>query len=408
MATVHIFDNFADSNWGDVASGSAFEAGPTFVLTSGGNLTGLRWYRVSGSTTAPDLLRVWDTVTQLVVATAPSIPDSAGAGWKTVTLPTNVPLVAGRVYVVTTGYTGAQTATRYTVGTVPVPGYPLSFGSTLRRWISGTTGYPTTGDNIFMHGADIVTDPGVIITNPPSTSGDITNELADWLISTGDNTHQSDGLPWLTKQQTNAIAGVVGSTAGQLDATKAVSDTIHDLLTSANHNLGTLWDLAGHLADLEIAAWQAFFHSGESRLTGPNSAGGSAFYTADGQLVSQLIAEIWQRVRVLRGDVGFGTDGWTMTATEDFDTAVAFAESADAYTLHITSYQPTQPANTSPAGLWLPRIGWWSILTGSFGADRRFVNFEQQLLEDQGRRMSGCAIQLKPGTLATVQAWELA
>jgi hypothetical protein len=121
-----------------------------------------------------------------------------------------------------------------------------------------------------------------------------------------------------------------------------------------------------------------------------------------------LIAEIWQRTLVLRNTSAFGLPPWSMAAEADFTDAIAFAEPADAYVLNITSYQPTQPATSSPAGLWLPRLGWWCVLTGSLASERRFVDFEQEMLSDQGRRMAGCAIQLKPGTMAHVQAWLLA
>lgn len=386
-----------------------YELGTPFKVTFAGEITHLRWKRQTTSGDAPSAIRVWRASDETVVATAASITDGGTVGWK------DCPITGGwrpdlnveyRVAVSNPASSGlgAQSLN-------PVPAVPngLNLPQSGRAYHVATPYvYPSTIEPSAWEAVDVVYVPDSP-PPPPATTGDVDQALLDWLSSSSSvNLHQSDGLPWLTKTVVDAIRSATGNTAGQLDATKAVSDAIHDLLTSTDHNLGTLWDLAGHLADLEIAAWQAFFGAGAQRLTGPDSAGGSAFYTADGELISQLVAETWQRVRVLRGDIGFGTDGWTMSAEADFEDAIAFAEPADAYTLHITSYQPTQAASTSPAGLWLPRIGWWCILTGAHASQRQFVDFEQQLLSDQGHRMPGCAIQLKPGTLATVQAWLLA
>jgi hypothetical protein len=349
------------------------------------------------------LYNVTDSTMLLDVSTA---SDDGSAGWHATSV-TSTALVTGKTYMVFGRYPDNSYVTAW--ATAP-PATEPPFTADGVRYGVGSGSTPTNVSPWELAGVSVTTTGATPDPPPPSVGGDpvLTGDLQAWLSSdNATNLHHGD-LPWQTKLIAQAIAGVVGSTPGQLDATKVVSDAIKDLLTSTNHNLGTLWDLAGHLADLEIAAWQHFFGAGEQRLTGPDSAGGSAFYTADGNLVSQLVAETWQRVRVLRGDIGFGTDGWTMTAESDFEDTIAFAEPADAYTLHITSYQPTQAASSSPAGLWLPRIGWWCVLTGAHASQRQFVDFEEQLLSERGFRMPGCAIQLKPGTLATVQAWVLA
>lgn len=385
-----------------------WEFGTAGAPITDGYLYGLRWYRGDTvSANKPQILRIWDTTaTGAPIYQAPTVPDNGAVGWQTHLLTTNVPLVAGREYRVTIPRPSGvlfPVAASTTRGT---PDTPWLYADLFRCYgPQGSYAYPVNHDTANLIGADmgwtdVPPDPGG--TGNPVLTGD----LQDWLDTvTGQQPHSA---PLLDHATLTTVRNVVGSTSGQLDATKAVSDAIHDLLTATNKNLGTLWDLAGHLADLEIAAWQHFFGSGEQRLTGPNSAGGSAFYTADGQLVSQLIAEIWQRVRVLRNDVPFGVGDWTMSAEDDFTDAIAFAAPADAYVLSITSYQPTQPATESPAGLWLPRLGWWCVLTGSLASERHFVDFQQEMLSDHGRRMAGCAIQLKPGTIAHVQAWLLA
>jgi hypothetical protein len=407
---VHLYDNFADT-WGSASTGIDYQLGNPFKITQTGAVTQLGWYRVDvGAGVHPDGLALFRRSDGALLAHVATPADSGVIGWQWSDLADPVSVINGSEYVVCAHYPAGNVFSRHAGDSKPTPPANVSWLTSPRQdqqAISETT-YPGAPDGTtgFYNAIDItLSDPLPSEGGAPTATGD----LQAWLISDPDlNLHQTDGLPWLTKVVVDQIRLATGNTPGQLDATKAVADAIHDLLTATDHNLGTLWDLAGHLADLEIAAWQHFFGAGEQRLTGPDSAGGSAFYTADGQLISQLVAETWQRVRVLRNDLPFGVDPWTMTAEADFEDAIAFAEPADAYVVTITSYQPTQPATTSPAGLWLPRLGWWCVLTGSLASERRFVDFQQEMLSDQGRRMAGCAIQLKPGTIAHVQAWLLA
>lgn len=389
-----------------VVTSGATAGGRFHVSASGYQATALRWWADQDGELAPARIALFNADTgallidQAVGGTAPN------AGWVDVNIAAQS-LVSGTHYQVQINEP-ADFRQCYSSTVTLTPDAPLVFDGARSAGAGTNPSTLATSTLVGALGVD-VTVIAVPSGSDQVTVNNIDTELGQWLSNlSGTNSHQTDGLPWLTKAVLDTVRSVVGNTSGQLDATKLVSDQIKALLTSTNHNLGTLWDLAGHLADLEIAAWQAFFGAGEQRLTGPNSAGGSAFYTADGQLVSQLIAEIWQRVRVLRNDVPFGVGDWTMSAEADFTDAIAFAEPADAYVVSITSYQPTQPATESPAGLWLYRLGWWCVLTGSLASRREFVEFQQQLLSDEGRRMPGCAIQLKPGTLAHVQAWLLA
>lgn len=396
---------------GAPASNQTF--GVQWVSTQNGWLNRIRFFMPSGfvSGDVPANLRVYRVYDQFLL-TLIAVPSSAVvAGWNDITLQPSLAVQANVAYIAAIDLPsgGRYVQPSPSSGATPSPDSPLAINGVGKPINATTWGYPniTAG---FYTGVDVTWDATAEVppggTTQGSTTGDVNNTLASWL-STTDGTH-SDSAPLQDHSTLATVRNVVGSTSGQLDATKAVSDAIHDLLTATNKNLGTLWDLAGHLTDLEIAAWQSFFGAGTARITGPNSAGGSAFYTADGQLVSQLVAEIWQRTLVLRNELPFGVAPWSMSDETDFADSIAFAQPADAYVLNITSWQDTQPADEVSAGLWLPRIGWWCVLTGTLASQRNFVDFEHQMLSDGGRRMAGCAIQLKPGTLATVQAWLLA
>jgi hypothetical protein len=240
----------------------------------------------------------------------------------------------------------------------------------------------------------------------PATPGDLGNALAAWL-STTEGT-QGDSAPLQDHATLGAVSVAVGETQDQQNEWAFG-------LGGAAH--GYFGDLKGLIADIKTVT---------DTLPTPIAQLTSIVldhYTADIDLIlgqidsvlsnlgaqsTDLSGTAGSAVGALSGRTGFPATGWSMAAEADFEDAIAFAEPADAYVVNVTSYQSTQPATESPAGLWLYRLGWWCVLNGSLASRREFVEFQQQLLTDGGRRMPGCAIQLKPGTLATVQAWLLA
>jgi hypothetical protein len=401
MPTIHIFDNFLATSFEPVTAGSAFEAGPSFVTPTGGNITALRWYRTGAGDTAPSFLRVWDTVTHLVVASAPTIPDSAGAGWKQVALPANVPLVPGRVYVVAIGYTGAQTSGRYTLGTVPVVPYPLAFGSTLRQWNNGSTGYPAGGDNTFLHPADVAVEAGVIIVAAPGTPGD----LADWLdTAVGTQAHSAPLATQALASGSSGFAaikaladlwnsglgaGATGYFAFMKTALLAVKERTDRLPDSIEALTNAILD-AGVAETEAIQANLALIQAGVDALTG--GSGG----TAGGALGA------------LSGRSAFPATGWSLADETDWDTDLAWPVPADLYVCTVTTPPPGAAADSFAGVTWYHRLGSWTVLDGDQAGARAFIEFSPQQLQDGGRRMPGLALRTKNGTLGHMQAWLLA
>jgi hypothetical protein len=408
MASVHLFDG-AGAPVSHTGTTLAAQTEYAIAWQPGldGYLRELAWYRPASNPFVPTHLRLWDAVLQIVIYEASAIPNTSGAGWKTHTVTTVVPLTAGREYRVSICLP-ATTGDFVYFTTLPTPPAPLAFAATTRRYNSGACGFPaTTNANAEWQAVDVGFD-----TTPPDTSstpatpGDVSNELAAWL-STTDGTH-SDSAPL---QDHTTLATVDTNTA----AVKADVDDWAFGLGAAAH--GYFGDLKGLISDIKTIT---------DTLPTPIAQLTSIVldhYTADIDMIlaqidsvlsglgaqsTDLSGTAGSAVGALSGRTGFPATGWAMSAESDFEDAIAFAEAADVYVLSITSYQPTQPATESPAGLWLPRLGWWCVLNGALATQRQFVDFQQMLLEDQGRRMPGCAIQLKPGTLATVQAWLLA
>jgi hypothetical protein len=408
MVVISLYDNYPGT-FAANAQAPAATGAVRWQSSTEGWITALRWYRATGTTT-PTTLRLWDSVTQSPIASVVSVPAPIGTGWQTVALPTPVFVQASREYR-TSFFQGASTnnslgSTSGTTIGAPSPMTAITSGGGVGALAVGSDSYPNGSIGDIPFGVDVVftdTNPG---TGTPPTQADIQNALASWL-STTDGTH-ADSAPL---QDHTTLATVDTNTAdvkGQADewafglgaAAHGYYATIQALIDDVKSITDTLPTPIARLSSIVLDHYSADIAGILAQI--------DSVLSGLGAQSTDLSGTAGSAVGALSGRTGFPATGWSMSASADFEDAIAFAEPADAYVLSITSYQPTQPATESPAGLWLPRLGWWCVLNGSLATQRQFVDFEQMLLEQQGRRMPGCAIQLKPGTLATVQAWVLA
>jgi hypothetical protein len=408
VTTRHLLDNIVTATWNSDTYASPTSAGMFFQVEQSCWLTRLGWYRHNTDATyAVRKIRCMDQATGATVASLAVTPDSGSVGWQWTTLEAPQLLQPYHQYTIqylssATGNHGANLA----AANVSPPSSPLIRGTVNA---GGTTGDAIIGGTATYNTPLYNVDVEIDTENPaptPATPGDVANDLAAWL-STTDGTH-ADSAPL---QDHATLATVDTNTA----AVKADADDWAFGLGAAAHgyyadlktlisNIKTITDtLPTPIAQLTSIMLNHYAADIDNILAQIDSVLSNL-----GAQSTDLSGTSGSAVGALSGRTGFPATGWTMSAEEDFEDAIAFAEAADAYVLTITSYQDTQPANESPAGLWLPRLGWWCVLNGSLASQRQFVDFQQMILGDQGRRMPGCAIQLRPGTLATVQAWLLA
>lgn len=408
MSTAHFFDDYGGA-WGTSLNADHRQTGTRIIFSTGGYVTGLRFYRdATGAAHAPTDLKLWDAVTLAVVASVASPTDSGVVGWQESVLPVPVQLVAGREYRVSGQVGNATNYASFAGATAYAPPAPLYAASTHRCYgdQNTTDTFPNNVDSVLWVGFDVTwtdTPPGV---TPPASDADVANQFAAWL-STTDGTH-SDSAPL---QDHATLATVDTNTA---DVSSQVNEWAFGLGAAAHGYYATIQALIDDVKSVTddlptpIARLSSVVLDHYSADIAGILAQIDSVLSGLGAQSTDLSGTSGSAVGALSGRTGFPATGWGMSAEADFEDAIAFAEPADAYVLSITSYQDTQPANESPAGLWLPRLGWWCVLNGSLATQRQFVDFEQMLLDDQGRRMPGCAIQLRPGTIATVQAWLLA
>lgn len=395
------------TNAGTTQADSIF--GTPFILTVDSHVYAVRYFRSSataGSGHRPSELAIWSDASHTKLWSTSSIPDNGAVAWQTFTIDPPLALAPGN-YVVTGYWPSNSGFPQITASSVTPPSPPLQYGVLLRRYHS-TNGnvWPETGDSAQVMGIDCYVVPDSGFGSAGATPDDVANELAAWL-SVDDGTH-TDSAPL----QDHATLATVAATTATIDTTTAA---IEDQQNEWAFGLGSLahgyYGLIKSLIDTikgETDALPDFIEAVTNVMLD--------HYSAD---IDSILAQIDSVLGIQTGTAGgasgsisgrspFPGTGWFLAAETDFEDAIAFDSEADAYVLHITSVQPTQPINSGPAGNWMPRLGWWCVLTGSLASSRAFVEFEFQLLTDQGRRMPGCAIQLKPGTLAHVQAWQLA
>jgi hypothetical protein len=387
-----LFDR-AGFSWPTREAAGQYELGTPFIATFPGAITALRWLRQSTSGDAPGAIRVWRASDQTVVATAASITDGGTVGWK------DCPITGGwrpdlnveyRVAVSNPASSGL--GQQVSGATVAVPNGLAMAQSGRAYHVATPYVYPNSIEPGVWEAVDIVYEPDSP-PPPPATTGDVDQALLDWLSSSsGINTHQSTGLPWLTKVDTALVLTELGTPAGQ-----TVFGRLGDLITAAATAISLV--------------------TGLQTLLRPGGVGpSSAVIKSDGVTALDQHDDIISTLAAINALVtsldlavippGFPDEGWTLSDEGDFDDEVAVTAPADLYVVTFS----TLPASLSPtvvAGVnWWPRLAWWAELDGTQLGQRGYMDFEANQLR-AGRRLAGVLIKAKRGASGHWQAWTL-
>lgn len=260
-------------------------------------LHGVRFYRnATGSANKADSITLWHAGTQGVVAHFGNPVDDGTVGWQTTLTGSVIELTAGQEYRIGWYQLGGSVRTNSYKTTAPSdPANDLAFASTVYRYIQNTYAYPTLNAASYYPLIDVLTDDNPPDPDAGSSAGDINNQLASWLISTGDNTHQTDGIPWLSyvMQQgmnTNldtllekldnggwpvALGGVnKADLPAWLSAGGTIISTISTVVANLQTAQGPTGDLPGDTLTGGLLALQAQIQNGDQRwLTAPGAAG---------------------------------------------------------------------------------------------------------------------------------------
>lgn len=366
-----------------------------------------RWYRsIVTAGAKPAALKLYSVADSTLRHTAASVPDNGSLGWQVATVPDGDFLcLAGVVYVVTMDFPAGGHFGQLATQSAPSPDQPLNFSLTQTRRFTtpgAAFGFPGSGDAGAVMGID------AFLTAPGEQAGlsatDLQNGLASWLIATGDNTHQEDGLPWLIR--------------AEIEATKAVVDTIPAIAGTEWSNLASVWDLTATLTEAERAIIRAFFQTAQPvrpevqpwATTSELSVATDALQDQiDGLagVVDQHLDALLLRERLdLSVDVD-DLDRWRLVGTTSGEGDGLVNMQADRYTFEFTALPPAQPQHDIAGRLWVPHAGWWAPVRGGYVGPRAFLDFQLNDLRWPPYLMHGLLIYTHPGYEWLVGAWVL-
>lgn len=355
-------------------------------------LHAVRWYRHStGLEQRPDGLAVWDAVTHLSVATIGTIADANAVGWQQTNIGDAIKLLAGREYRVGAYFIGGNTRKNAYVVTAPSdPANDLAFASSI-TWVSqGAYTYPTvSGGTAYFPLMDVVTEDDPPDPLSGEVAGDANNLLASWLISTGDNSHQLDGLPWLSYE-------ALALNQAAIAAAQTALDDLQDKFGTAFGPLGNL--AVGALRtqlDTTKAAVDAIKAKIDASLTDTTGVVYTRFDTIDSALAALVVPAA----------PAAPSAAWTITDT-DVETGPAIIPvAADFYNITVTAYGGAN-AVYSVAGQDLFGFAWWAapLRGGALGHYQTSRAMSADIYEP-GRRMPGLLVSVPPDFEWTWEAW---
>lgn len=369
-----------------------------FTAPAGGEITAVRWYRPVNTLAAVRSLQIWDNSGSTLLWSTPTddtMVDNGLTGWQVTNLSTPLSLVVGHTYEVSIYLQNGEHFGFNNAG-LPTPPNGFTWTANTRCYIlaSGAS-FPTTCDATQTVGVDAFVDFGGAPPPPPTpTTTDLANALAAWLISTSDNTHQTDGLPWLTK--------------AAVDATKTELDAVQTALTE----IGNVTDSAGSIVSLPLKALLARYAADittiESYLPSTQARAGAAGTGGSyGTIVDDVAAiisggSVTTSLEKLREQMQLTPDPatdprWVVGATETGTGEGVVTTGADMYRLTVSGWAPRQAELVIGGTVtWLPRLGWWAPIRDGFVGPRAFVDFETNDLRWPTQFMHGAVLGLPP------------
>jgi hypothetical protein len=369
-----------------------------FSVSGAVTINFVRWWK-DGASPFPNEIRIRDVTagaTLVQIGPTPATWVADVSNWYTLDLAANgatpPDLVSGHDYAVVEY--GENSGYRQAYGDFVAPSPATGITFIRSYWDPGNLAMPTAANSLpTCYGLDVLTS--LPVPGPGEGPGTTAGDLWAWLSADPDvQTHETDGLPWLTKQVVDAIATSVGS--GLHTAVTAIGTAVTAIGTAVTSTGTAVEGLSTSLAT-HMGAWSADLAAtiqawNDGLVDWFNKMGGLA----------------GGPVGALSGRSAFPTELWTLADEKDWDTDLSWPVAADLYVFTVTTPPPGAAADSFAGVTWYHRLGSWTILDGDQAGARAFLEFSPQQLQDGGRRMPGLAFRTKNGTLGHVQAWLLA
>lgn len=380
----------------NAGAGGEYELGPVFTVTADRIITGLSWYRCStGANQKPEIVRLWRVGDSTELGRLTTVPDDGAAGWQGADLDTPITVVSGQEYCVA-GYfanSGGQPSSASASGATG----GFSFASNHRRYHSpaGASGFPGNADNGSYIGLDVL----LVALGGGGGDTDPTGTHGEWFSSTsGTNTHHDD-LPWRTDANVTTLRGEAEGASG-FAAIKGVVDTIATnvgtMLTRWSAALATTVQTTSDNVATLLTRWSASLATALQTM----SDNFATFFSTTGGTAGGPTG-------ALSGRTAFPTVLWTLADETDFEFQISWDVPADLYTISLSGVPVRINTVDVDGATWRPRVGWWALRNGDLLGARRFLSWENEYVEDGGRRMPGIVIRTQPEIAGHVQAWRL-
>lgn len=397
MALVHLFDNFIGPPSLGGGFAVSFEIGNKWVTDQAGSVTKLRWYAPNTTTTdKPTALRIWDTTTTTIVATAPSVPHNGTQGWQSVSLTSAFTPVVGREYVVAAGLpVGAHIAFSTSV---PQPPAPLAIHGTagVQSSNGGSGLYPANAAAQYWF-VDLEFDTSFVPSPEGGQAlvGDLDLVEASW-HSTDANDHPTTSATYKGWQNTVDIAAGINVAGGASGAT--IGGIAAWVWANRDSLLWAYNQLRGHFAATPDATYPEIDTNVLTLLSRTGTL------VSDNTSIMAALLNIQDDLSKLVHPPAPAS--WVLQDETDFDTSLAWNVPADVYTVSFSDLG-SGIVNTSIGGSAdvSYRLAWWAPWNGSASRDRRFIDFPEAQLYDGGIRMPGVVLFSQQGAQGHIQAW---
>ena len=394
---------FLDFGTWAVDDGNNFSlAGPRVGIVLPGRVDALRWYRSQAGAVHPTHLTLYRQNDLSGVVSVFNPTDDGNVGWQVTELDPPISVESGDVL-----FCGGYFPIGCKIGkhgvALPTPVPDTQWVSPWRAWAAPPTDtYPAGGgsSNDFFYAFDFryLSDRQDLVA-PGIDTGDLHAELNAWLTPTGDY-YTDSALQAIQTAATSAdtsAGNAATAAAGAQTAAEGNASAISNVSTEldgVSGNVGTLLnrlsaDLATKLneASDQLAAW----------LNGAAAAPG------------QLWTDFLSHFTAATGGSGFGSpdplQGWTLQDTLEITDEAAWAQEADLYRLNLDSTGSLAPADPVAGVPVTYRLGWWSVLDGSFFRQRAYIDGPNADLIGPSGRMPGLVVFLNHGGHGTIEAW---
>lgn len=364
-----------------------------FVPNQTQYLHAMRWYRSqTGGSQHPDALMLWDTTTQTTVAYTGSPTDDGSVGWQQTNVGSTIELVSGREYRVGIYLLGGSVRTANFTTTNPTDAADdLDHASTKYRYIQNTYGYPSLTASSYYCAVDVVTDDTPPDPDSGIDVGDVRNLFTSWLSSTGDNTHQDDGLPWLTKVVVDAIKTTTDALATSVAG--VVSD-VGDVLTDTGTILTRTAGLVGGSIQSALTASQTAVTDAIDAATAATQAGIDA-----GTALLALFSNG-------PGGMAPATDaGWQLVESGSFNGSFEVAERCDRVYVAFSDVETTGPHYAELGHLLWNSAWWWEPVFNGYAGTYQTQRNTEATLYVPGMRMDGVRCHISAERSGTWEAW---